>query len=209
MSLHPRRRALRIRVWTALWLAVVWALLWGNFAVGTLLVGLLVGLIVVAVLPMPPIDFHGRVHLVPLLSLLGRFVVDLTVASFQVAGRALDPRRSPSSAVLAVPLRSHSDLYLTLTAVLTSLVPGSVIVEAHRASGTLYVHALDVPSSGGVEAARNHVLELEARLLRALASDAELAEAGLARSPRGRPTRRAGHPGGSSSGLGGTREVGT
>lgn len=184
MSLHPRRRALRIRSWTAVWLAVAWALLWGNFAIGTLLVGLLVGLAVVAVLPMPAIDFHGRVHVRPLLSLVARFVADLTVASGQVAWQALDPRRTPRSAVLAVPLRSHSDLYLTLTAVLTSLVPGSVIVEAHRVSGTLYVHVLDVATSGGVEAARQHVLDLEARILRALASDEELAEAGLHRSRR-------------------------
>lgn len=184
MSLHPRRRALRIRVWTALWLAVAWALLWGNFAIGTLVVGLLVGLAVVAVAPMPPIEFHGRVRPLPLLGLLARFAVDLTVASVQVAVQALDPRRSPRSAVLAVPLRSHSDLYLTLTAVLASLVPGSVIVEAHRTSGTLYVHVLDVDSAGGVESARAHVLELEERILRALASDAELAEAGLARRPR-------------------------
>lgn len=201
MSLHPRRRALRIRVWTALWLAVVWALLWGNFAVGTLLVGLLVGIVVVATLPMPPIEFHGRVHPLPLLSLLGRFVVELTLASAQVASRALDPRRSPRSAVLAVPLRSHSDLYLTLTAVLASLVPGSVIVEAHRSSGTLYVHVLDIPTSGGVEGARQYVLELEARILRALASDAELAEAGLSRTARSRPPGRHGGPGGRRTGA--------
>ncbi|WP_225752661.1 Na+/H+ antiporter subunit E [Actinotalea sp. Marseille-Q4924] len=184
MSLHPRRRALRVRGWTAVWLAVAWALLWGNFAIGTLLVGLVVGLAVVAVLPMPAIDFHGRVHVGPLLYLVARFVADLTVASIQVAWQALNPRRTPRSAVLAVPLRSHSDLYLTLTAVLTSLVPGSVIVEAHRVSGTLYVHVLDVATSGGVEEARSHVLDLEARILRALGSDEELAEAGLVRSRR-------------------------
>lgn len=192
MSLHPRRRALRVRFWTALWLTLVWALLWGSFAVGTLLVGLLVGLAVVAVLPMPAIEFHGRVHALQLARLLGRFAAEITVASFQVASRALDPRRPPRSAVLAVPLRSHSDLYLTLTGVVTSLVPGSVIVEAHRSSGTLYVHVLDVETSGGVEGARRHVLETEARILRALASDAELAQAGLTRHA---PRRRRRQPG--------------
>ncbi|MBC7292149.1 MAG: Na+/H+ antiporter subunit E [Actinotalea sp.] len=141
---------------------------------------------VVAVLPMPRIEFHGRVHLGPLLTLVARFVVDLLVASGQVAVQALDPRRRPRSAVLAVPLRSQSDLYLTLTAVVTSLVPGSVIVEAHRAAGTLYVHVLDIGMTGGVEGAREHVLELEARILRALASDEELAAAGLQRRPRRR-----------------------
>lgn len=192
MSLHPRRRALRVRIWTALWLMLVWALLWGNFAIGTLLVGLVVGIAVVATLPMPAIDFHGRVHPVQLGALLVRFAIELVVASYQVALRALDPRRAPRSAVLAVPLRSHSDLYLTLTAVYTSLVPGSVIVEAHRSSGTLYVHVLDVETSGGVEGARHHVLQTEARILRALASDIELEHAGLTRRPRGGSSTRTG-----------------
>lgn len=190
MSLHPRRRALRVRIWTALWLTLVWALLWGSFAVGTLLVGLVVGVAVVAVLPMPAIEFHGRVHVRELARLIARFVAEITVASYQVAARALDPRRAPRSAVLAVPLRSHSDLYLTLTGVMTSLVPGSVIVEAHRSSGTLYVHVLDVATSGGIEGARKHVLDTEARILRALASDAELTQAGLTRRPPRRRRRR-------------------
>jgi multicomponent Na+:H+ antiporter subunit E len=192
VSLHPRRRALRVRIWTALWLTLVWALLWGNFAVGTLVVGLVVGIAVVATLPMPPIDFHGRVHPVQLTTLVLRFAYELVVASYQVASRALDPRRAPRSAVLAVPLRNHSDLYLTLTAVYTSLVPGSVIVEAHRSSGTLYVHVLDVDTSGGVEGARRHVLDTEARILRALASDIELEHAGLTRRSQGRSSARRG-----------------
>ena len=86
--------------------------------------------------------------------------------------------------MICVQLRSHSDLYLTMTAELVSLVPGSIIVEAHRLTGRLYVHVLDVETSGGVETARQHVLDQEARVLRALASDDELAAAGLHRSRR-------------------------
>ena len=132
---------------------------------------------------MPMIEFHGRLHLLSLLYLAYRFVVDLVVASFQVAFRALDPRALPHGAVLAVHLRSHSDLYLTLTAEFVSLVPGSIVVEAHRITGMLYVHILDVPMAGGVEKARQHVLDTEARVLRAFASDEELEEAGLTRRP--------------------------
>ncbi|GGC00397.1 Na+/H+ antiporter subunit E [Cellulomonas carbonis] len=179
MSLHPRRRALRVRVATALWLAVVWAMLWGNFAVGTLLVGLVLGVVVVAALPMPQIDSHVRARPLRLLGLAGWFLAEVVRASWQVAFLALHPRRTPRSAVVAVRLRAESDLYLTLTAAVTSLIPGSVIVEAHRVTGTLYVHVLDVGLSGGVEGARHHALDTEARILRALASDDELAAAGL------------------------------
>jgi multicomponent Na+:H+ antiporter subunit E len=188
MSLHPRRRSVRFHLVTVAWLTAVWVLLWGELSAANVLGGAAVAVVVTATLPMPAIEFHGRIHLVPLLYLLWRFGVDLVVASAQVAARALDTRRAPRGAVLAVPLRSHSDLYLTLTGELCSLVPGSLVVEAHRVTGMLYIHVLDVESAGGIEAARTHVLDTEARLLRAIASDEELAEAGLTRRPL-----RAGH----------------
>ena len=183
MSPRSRRRTLRFHLATTLWLTTVWVLLWGGLSVANVLGGLVVAMVVTVVLPMPVIEFHGRVHPLSLLYLAYRFVTDLVAASFQVAFRALDPRSLPHGAVLAVHLRSHSDLYLTLTSELVSLVPGSIVVEAHRITGMLYVHVLDVPMAGGVEKARQHVLDTEARVLRAFASDEELREANLARRP--------------------------
>lgn len=183
MSLHPRRRALRIKLAATVWLTAVWVLLWGDLSIANVLGGLAVALLATWSLPMPAIDYRGRIHLLGLAYLVHRFVVDLVVASVQVAVVALTPARVPHGAVLAVHLRSHSDLYLTLTAELCSLVPGSIVVEAHRVTGMLYVHVLDVDLAGGIEAAREHVLDTEARVMRALASDAELAEAGLTRRP--------------------------
>lgn len=187
MTLHPRRRALRIRLWMVLWLTVVWCLLWSDFAPGTILAGLLVALTVGALLPMPAIEFSGRIHPWNTLVFLARFLWDVLVASWQVAAFALRRKPLPPSAVIAVHLRSHSDLYLTLTGVFTSLVPGSVIVEAHRLTGMLYVHFLGVGDMDGVERARRAVLETEAGIMRAIGSDAELEDAGLTRRrPRGR-----------------------
>lgn len=189
MSLHPRRRALRLKVAASLWLTAVWVLLWGDLSAANVLGGLVVAVAVTWALPMPAIDFRGRVHPLAFGYLLYRFVVDIVVASAQVVWAALRPGRLPHGAVLAVHLRSHSDLYLTLTADLCSLVPGSIVVEAHRAAGMLYVHVLDVDLVGGIEAARHHVLDTEARVMRALATDHELAEAGLTRRRGGTPDR--------------------
>ena len=111
--------------------------------------------------------------------LVGRFVVDVIRASAEVSAIALRPRYTPRGAVIGVQLRSHSDLYLTLTAELCSLVPGSLVVEAHRLTGMLYLHVLDVRASGGIEAARQSVLDQEERVLRAFASDEELLAAGV------------------------------
>ena len=184
MSLHPRRRSLGMPVLTVVWLTAVWVLLWGDLAVGTVLVGAGLAVLVTLALPLPAVEFTGHVHPLSLLYLAYRFVVDLVVASAQVAALALPPGRVARPAVVRVQLRSTSDLYLTFTAQLCSLVPGSVVVEAHRTTGMLYIHVLDLALAHGVHEARRHVLDTEARVLRALASPAELAAAGLTRNPR-------------------------
>lgn len=179
------RWSVRAQWGTTLWLAVVWVLLWGDLSVANVLAGLLLGYLVTHGLRMTPIDFHGRIRPLGLAHLVGRFVLDLVRASFEVSLLALRPRHVPRGAVIGVQLRSHSDLYLTMVGELCSLVPGSLVVEAHRVTGMLYLHVLDVEQSGGIEAARRVVLEQEERVLRAFASDEELAEAGL-------PLRRGG-----------------
>lgn len=178
MSLHPRRRSVGFHALAVAWLTAVWVARWGEVSAANVLAGLVVAVVVVRGLPMPAIDVHGRLRPLALLRLVVVFVRDLVVASSQVAWLALSGRR-PRSAVIRVRLRSHSDLYLTLTAQLTSLIPGSVVVEALRTDGVLYLHLLDVPDAG-LAVAHADVLALEERVLRALASDAELTAAGYA-----------------------------
>jgi multicomponent Na+:H+ antiporter subunit E len=180
----PRRGRFTAQWGTVTWLAAVWVLLWGDLSVANVLAGVGLGLAVTHGLRMTPIDFHGRVHPLATAHLVARFGVDLVRASFEVSLLALRPRHVPRGAVIGVQLRSHSDLYLTMTAELCSLVPGSLVVEAHRLTGKLYLHVLDVEQSGGVERARRVALDQEERVLRAFASDAELAEAGLTRRRR-------------------------
>jgi multicomponent Na+:H+ antiporter subunit E len=178
VSLHARRRRSAVQWPTLVWLTVVWVLLWGEVSVGNVLAGLVVALVVSLATPLPPIAAGSRLRPVACARLVARFAVDVVVASFQVGVQAFRPR-PPLSAVIGVRLRSASDLYLTLTAELCSLVPGSIVVEAHRLTGTLYLHVLDVGGPDGIEAARRRVLEQEERVLRAFASDAQLAAAGL------------------------------
>ncbi|MGN8244125.1 Na+/H+ antiporter subunit E [Cellulomonas soli] len=187
MTLHARRARVRTQWGTIVWLTAVWVLLWGDLSVGNVLAGLGVALAVTLGLRMTPIEFHGRVRPLAVLHLFTRFGIDLVRASFEVAFIALRPGYTPRGAVIGVQLRSHSDLYLTMTGELCSLVPGSIVVEAHRLTGMLYLHVLDVRQAGGVEKARQHVLDQEERVLRAFASASELADAGLM---PGTPTRQ-------------------
>jgi len=160
------------------WLTGVWVLLWGELSVANVVVGALLAIGLLTFFPMPKIGFTGRPWVPGMAVLLVRFMADVVMASVQVARRALG-RRVPRGAVIRVRLTSHSDLLLTITSQLCSLVPGSIIVEAHRLTGTLYVHVFDVDDAGGIDGARAHVLAIERRVMYAFASDAEIEDAGL------------------------------
>jgi multicomponent Na+:H+ antiporter subunit E len=167
-------------------IAVVWVLLWDRVSLGNDVNGLLVGLLVTYAFPLPSIVFTGRVRPLRVLWLVARFVGDLVAASWQVVRLALGPGR-PRNAVVGVQLRSRSDFYLTVTAELVALVPGSVVVDARRSSSVLYLHLLDVGREGAIDAARRHVLAVEARVVRAIGSDEEIAalDAAAAADPEG------------------------
>lgn len=186
-SANVRARQRRYQWWTrwpiALWLAAMWTLLWGAPTLANFIAGLALAFFVLWALPMPRVGFEGRVWIPGLIYLLALFVWDVLVAAVHLSRYAISPRRTPHGAVIRVQLRSHSDVILTITAQFTSLVPGSVVVEAHRLTGIVYVHVFDAEISGGIEAARATVFEQERRIMYALASNAELAAAGY--PPRG------------------------
>ncbi|WP_265520171.1 Na+/H+ antiporter subunit E [Oerskovia flava] len=192
MSLHRRRSAaaagsLRRATsqWrTLVWLTAMWILLWGDLTWANLLAGALIAFTVLTLLPLPSIAAQGTLRLGPFLVLVGHFVRDLVVASVQVSIQVLRLRHTPRGAVVGVRLRNPSDIYLTITAELNSLVPGSIVVEAHRLTGMLYLHVLDLDAAGGADEVRARTLALEARVLRAFASNTDLRAAGLYRTGR-------------------------
>lgn len=179
MNPHARRRALVTQWPTILWLTAVWTLLWGEITWANVLGGLAIGIVVTLVFPLPAMGLPIRIRPWHLLRLTGFFLGSLVVASFQVAWQALSPRTQVRGAVVGVRLRNPADLYLTVTAELSTLVPGTLVVEARRITGMLYLHVLDLAASGGEEKVRQDVLDLEEHVLHALASDEELERAGL------------------------------
>lgn len=187
MSLHRRRAVRWYRLlWPGiLWIAALWMLLWGEVSWANLLAGLVVGTVVLTVLPMPPTLFRGTLRPVRFIVLLARFQWDLIVASIDVARLAFYLGHQPKGALIGIRLRSSNDLTMTLVAELSSLVPGTLVIDAHRLSGTLYLHVLDLESSGGAEAVRRDILALEERVLRAFMSREDLEHLGLM-GPRSR-----------------------
>src|SRR5690606_34989351 len=152
-----RRDRIRHRIAAVTSLVVVWSLLWGAFTWGNIVAGALVAIVVLKFFPLPPVTFAGRIRILGVANFLLHFLADLLVASVQIAWLALRPGPPPRGAILAVPLRIRSDLNLTLIAVAVTLIPGSIILEADRSSGTLYIHMLGVADRAGVERFRARV----------------------------------------------------
>lgn len=176
-----RWRPSRVRLsWsTVLWLTVLWMLLWGEVTWANFLAGLVIGIVVQALFPFPRLGARAHVRPRHLVALIFRFLVDLIVASAQVAFLAVNPKHRPHGAVIRVELRSGQPFFTAMTGIMSSLIPGSVVIEALRRNGMLYVHILDVEAMGGLDKVREDVLGIERRLLLALASEEELAKAGL------------------------------
>jgi len=170
----PRRRRRVLQPRAVVTIALAWLLLWDRVTWGNVVNGVLIGLLVTYAFPLPSIEFQGRLRPHRLLLLIGHFLVDLVASSWQVMRLAFG-RRRPRNAVIEVQLRSRSDFYLTITAELVALVPGSVVIDARRSTSVLYLHLLDVEREGAIETQRAHVLAIERRVVRALGSREEIA----------------------------------
>lgn len=175
----PRGVRLALRaVWRDLPLLIalvaLWMLLWGTISWLSLASGILVALVVTRVFLLPPVELSGRFNVGWLLVFLARFVVDLVVASAQVAWQAFRPSGVRHSAVVSVELFTRSDFIMTLTAIAVSLVPGSLVIEVDRDRGLLYLHALATDDAAAVARVRRQVLAVERSLVRAIGSRVDL-----------------------------------
>ncbi|MET7667257.1 Na+/H+ antiporter subunit E [Micromonospora luteifusca] len=167
------------------WLVVVWNLLWGDINWANVVGGLLVGGAVLLFFPLPAVSFAGRLRVRGMLVFAARFAVELVSASLHVARIAVQPGYRPRGAIIAVQLRVPTDLNLALTAEAVSLVPGTLILEVDRDSGTLYLHVLDTHGPADLDVARERTRTVERRIVRAVGSAAELRRVETDQSERG------------------------
>lgn len=156
-------------------LAVVWVLLWDRITLGNVVNGLIVGLVVTQIFPLPSVQYFGRVHPWRVLMLIGRFLVDLVAAAVEIAIAVVSPRPNRGGAIVEVQLRTRSEFYMTIISAIVSLVPGSIVVEARRRAGILYVHGFEVTTPEALEDLRQDVLDIETRVVRAIGTAEEIA----------------------------------
>lgn len=152
-------------------LAVLWVLLWGPLSWGTVVLGLVVAAVVLAVFPLPLPRSRFRVRPVASLLVLLHFLADLATASVTVGWLAVRPRPIGHGRIVDVPLRSSDDLCCTLVAEMTSLVPGTVVIDLDAHTRALTLHILDTCDDARARQEVGRVLDLERRVERALGLD--------------------------------------
>ncbi|MCG2623214.1 Na+/H+ antiporter subunit E [Arthrobacter sp. I2-34] len=158
-----------------IWLVLLWGTLWQDFSAGNLLFGAIISVVVVNLFYLPPVELGGRLNLAAGALFAAKFVYHVAVASFQVLWLAVATGPRIRNAVLAVKLRTHSDLILTATGHAISLIPGSLVVDVDRSCSTLYLHCLNINGPQDAQAFRAQVLRIEADLIRVCGNREELA----------------------------------
>ena len=177
MSVRTLARRVRARVPVVAWLTLVWVLLWGSFTPLTIVGGALVGTAVVTLFRLPHVPDRLPVRPLQLARLVGYLGYDLVVCAVDVSWQTVRYGRRARSAIVAVPLLSSSDRVVAFVANALSLSPGTMALLIDYQHELFYVYALGPRDRAGAERARLSALRLQRRVLAALGTPAELAEA--------------------------------
>ncbi|NCW48740.1 MAG: hypothetical protein EBV88_04600, partial [Actinobacteria bacterium] len=143
-----------------LWLVAIWLLLWNDLSIANLVSGAVVATVVISFARLPKSYCAGsesgdraRVSL-PHLIYFGLYVlVKLVQANLVLAWEIITPWRDRiHTGIVAVPLRTSSDLAMTVVANVITLTPGTVTIEAKGTPPVLYVHVLHLDDIERVKA---------------------------------------------------------
>ncbi|MGW5876225.1 Na+/H+ antiporter subunit E [Nocardiopsis terrae] len=176
-----RRRLGKVQIPVALGMTLVWMLLFKGFeprpeSLGIALLGFLVSAAIMMVFPLPPIVPGFRFWPVQCVRLFCHVLGKMVVASFQVTAQVFRPGPPVRSSVVAVQMRTDSDLMLVCTAIAASVIPGSVIVEVAQPEHILYVHMLGAESEAEAQESKQIILTLEERIVRALGTRKDITD---------------------------------
>lgn len=158
-----------------IWLVIVWGALWQDFSPGNLIFGGLIAYAVANLLYLPPVELSGRFNVLYAMPFAVRFLYKLVIASFEVFWLSLTRGPHLVNAVVAVQLRSQSDLLVTTTGHALSLIPGSLVIEVDRSTSTLYLHCLNVATPEDAAKIRSDVRATEAWLIKIMGTRDDLA----------------------------------
>ena len=158
-----------------LWLTFVWCAAWRDFGLPSVAFGAILALLVLLVFRLPTLYLSNRFNIWYALVFLGYFTYQVARASVEVFWFALTYKAPLRNSVVAVKLRTESDLWITAISHAMSLIPGSLVVDVDRGNSILYFHVLNASDQDDVEEFRAEAHRIEAMILKAVGSKEEFA----------------------------------
>jgi len=157
---------------TFVWLTALWLLLWNDLSVANVVAGLAVAIVVLGVARLPRLgrtsaDERARIDPVALVTLSLYTLFKLVQANLVLAWEILTPRNTINIGILAVPLRTDSEVAMMVVANVITVTPGTVTIEAQGTPPVLYVNVLHLHD---LESIRRDLLRIEELSVRAFGS---------------------------------------
>lgn len=137
-ALVPRRHEWGVLVL----MVVVYTALLGTASLASVVAAVLVVAVLRLLFPVTASPDPSRVRPWALVALVAVVLGEMVRASATVAWLALRPGPQPVTAVVAVGLRTRSEVVAVTTSMIITLLPGSLLVDLDVPTATLYVHAL-------------------------------------------------------------------
>ncbi|WP_052466859.1 Na+/H+ antiporter subunit E [Mobilicoccus massiliensis] len=162
----------RVQVVPIVTLALVWVVLWGSYSLISLVGGLVLAVVLLLAFPLPPLHLGVRIRPWPLVVLVAWFAFDLVAASVRVAYESVAPWVHPHGHLVTIDLRTDDDLFAMITAEMTALVPGTVVVDLDPEHRAMILHIFNADRAQ-LPVIADRIRAQEGRVLRALARDAD------------------------------------
>ncbi|CAM5248205.1 Na+/H+ antiporter subunit E [Streptomyces griseomycini] len=150
------------------WLWLLWMLLWGSTSAVVLIGGLLLAGAGAMIFPLPTVLPGVVPRPLWIGALLFHLLADLVRSGVTVAWAAVRHGGRTRSAIMEVPLHVDNDVLITVVAEITTIAPGTVVIEIDRRRRRLYVHTLPVRDLRTIVRRKKETQDLERRVARSV-----------------------------------------
>ena len=136
-------------------LALAWCFVQGSLTVPNFLFGMVLGPVVIR--PFKPLYKWDKVSLSTefgkapyILRYLAVLIIEILKANIMVAKIVLNPKLHLKPGIIAVPLRTKTDVGITAIANTITLTPGTLTIDISDDGTVAYVHAIDATDPQGI-----------------------------------------------------------
>lgn len=134
-----------VQVLTNIFIGVLWMFFQDNWGALTFLTGYLFGLFIIFLLRGFLRSKFYLFTMQAVVNLIVLFIYEILTSSIAVIKRVLKPKLDIKPGIISFRTSLEGDIEVTLLALLTTLTPGSVVMEISPDNKILYAHAMDIP----------------------------------------------------------------